>query len=246
MQQATRLHPEQHAVVQTALELLTEEAVGHGVSMSVEHDLDEYIYWRRRAGEGPTNPCVDPRHSVVGPHNSFWLRVTWEGEVVAIMAERMYECEDFMELIRNERIWFDKGLRALSTDYRPFPAFAPFGGIVGHGVGLWVQPTLRRSGLSTFLTDYYRSIAIKNYGVDWHTCMVLDHLRGHALKAYKYSEVELVIDGYWPMSGDNAKLHLCRVSRDTMIEQLRTPTLGVLSLAPEKVARVAVAVGGDD
>jgi hypothetical protein len=240
------LSPDQHAVVQTALELLTDEAIDHGVSLSIEHELNEYIRLRKLAGDGPVNPCVDPKHSVVGPDNSFWLRVEWQGEVVAIMAERMFYCVDFMELVRNERLWFDKGLRVISKEYRPYPAFPAFGGVVGHGVGLWVKPSLRKSGLSTFLTDYYRSVAIKSFLVDWHSCMVHASLIGHALKAYKYSEVELVIDGYWPMSGANATLHLCRVSRETMIEQLRTPTLGALALNSERVGRVRLVAGGDD
>ncbi|MEJ0069322.1 MAG: hypothetical protein WDO24_12020 [Pseudomonadota bacterium] len=96
------------------------------------------------------------------------MRVTDEsGFLVAIMAERMYRCDDFMELLRNTRLWFDKGPVAVSPEFRPINGFDAFGGIVGHGSGLWVDPAFRRHGVSSFLPDYYRrsrSVIIRSTG----------------------------------------------------------------------------------
>ncbi len=67
-------------------------------------------------------------------------------------------------------------------------------------------------------------------------------LNAHARKAYKYSEVELVIDGYFPVTGGISQLYLCRIARADIIAHLRAPTLS-LSLTREAVRAPAAAVG---
>lgn len=211
-------------VIQAALERLTDEMVGIGISVTVETDFEEFAFLRKRAGEGGCYPAVDPAHSRLDK-DAFWVRVEdREGNLVGLYAERIYRCEDFMELLRSERLWFDRSLRLVSNGYRPLEeSFESFGGVVGHGCGLWIHPSARRHGLSAWLPDFQRALAVRNYDLGWQTCLVFEALAEHTRKAYGYTDVRLVVDGYFPVTRSDARVYLGRMTRQEVVARLAAP-----------------------
>jgi hypothetical protein len=227
-------------VVQDALERLTDEMIDIGINVYVETDFEEFARLRRSVGEGGCYPAVDPRHSRLDK-DAFWLRVTdRDDNLVALYAERIYRTEDFMTLMRSERIWFDRMPRAISADYRLIEdAFDAFGGTVGHGCGMWVHPSARRHGLSAFLPDFQRALAVRNYNIDWQTCLVFADLAEHTRKAYGYSRVEKVVDGYFPVTRATAEVYLGRMTRNEVLARLEDQRVAVTTVARQ--ARAAAA-----
>lgn len=241
---ASPLSANEQAIVQSALDLLTEEALRHGLNFTLEHDFEEFARLRKLAGDGGCYPTVDPGLSRVTPENAFWLRVTdADDNLVAMMAERFFECDDFLSLFRNLRVWFDRRPTPIPRDYAVLDAFpGEFGGVVGHGCGLWVHPSMRGRGLAAFLPDYYRAVSLRVWQADWLSCLVFKRLEGLALRGYRYREIGLIIDGYFPVTGAQAEVYLCRIPRADMIEDLKAPRLCLR--ATEEPPRVREAVAG--
>jgi hypothetical protein len=235
-----RLTDTEFAIVQGALERLTDEMVEIGIEVTIETDFEEFARLRKMVGDGGCYPAVDPKFSRLDK-DAFWLRVTdREDALVALYAERIYRTDDFVDLIRSERLWFDKGLRVVSPDYRLIEnAFDTFGGVIGHGCGLWVAPAARRRGLSAFLPDYQRALAVRNFGIDWQTNLVFATLVEHTRKAYGYRTVERIIDGYFPVTQSSAEVYLGRMSRAEVLARLEVPQVAVTTVDPR--ARAAVA-----
>lgn len=212
--------------IQEALERLSEQMVEIGISVSIETDFEEFARLRKSVGDGGCYPSVDPKLSRLD-RDAFWLRVTDRDDaLLALYAERIYRCDDFLDLMRSERVWFDRGLRVVSPDYRLLEGvFDAFGGVVGHGCGLWVHPLARRHGLSAFLPDYQRALAVRNFALDWQTCLVFEHLAQHTRKAYGYSQVDAIIDGYFPVTRAPARVYLGRMTRAEIVARLDAPSL---------------------
>jgi hypothetical protein len=238
------LSADDRSVIQRTLNLLTEEALRHGLTITVEQDFEEFASLRKSVGDGGCYPAMDPKYSNID--EGFWVRVVnRDNALMAIIAERIYRCEDFTDLLRNARIWFDKGPTGLHPEYRVLPGVKSFGGVVAHAGGAWVHPSARRAGLSTFLPDYYRPIVLRRYAVDWHTALVLEPLVGHARKAYKYHDIDLIVDGYFPACTETyfpvknsiARVYLCRTDRATLIDQLHAPTMSLSLTSPERQAQ---------
>jgi hypothetical protein len=218
---AREISDREFAIVQDLLDRLSDQMVETGVSLTVEHDFEEFARLRKMVGDGGCYPSVDPRYSRLD-RDAFWLRaVDRNDRLIAFNAERIYRTDDFMALMRSERLWFDRGPRAVSPEYRLIEAaLETFGGVVGHGCGMWVHPSVRRHGISAFLPAYQRAIAIRNYAIDWQTCLAFADLAKHIRTAYGYTRVERVIDGYFPVTGKPAEVYLGRISRDEILGML--------------------------
>src|SRR5260221_3137889 len=152
--QGQKLDDHAFATVQGALDRLSDEAIALGLTVRIETDLDDFASLRRAVGDGGLYPSFDPALSQL-TRDAFWLRVSdVEGELVAILAARVFRCADFMALLRSERVWFDRGLRLVSSRYNLLATRfddAVWGGVVGHGGGLGGNPRMRGHGLTTGL-----------------------------------------------------------------------------------------------
>ena len=52
------------------------------------------------------NPAFDPTHSDLDPSNSFWLRVSDRNGTVAIIADKLVECDDYLVEMAAGRIYY--------------------------------------------------------------------------------------------------------------------------------------------
>jgi GNAT superfamily N-acetyltransferase len=202
------------------IERLDEEATRMGFEIHIETDFNEFARLRR-AGGGVVNQTVDPQFSQLD-RDAFWLRATdVDGALAGLYGVKVFRTANFMDLLRSERLWFDRGPHAVSPALNIIDPFEPFGGVVSHGAGLWVHPDFRGRGLSGFIPEYVRAIAVKLYAVDSHTGFVFAQHQEHALRAYGFSRVDKVIDGFCPITGSNTELYMGRLTRSEIIRRLR-------------------------
>jgi len=226
------------AVVQRAVAVMMDEALAIDLEISIGADWEEFGRLRGPRGEGGVYPTFDVRHSRIAAGDGLWVRIgERSGKLVALAAGRVFRTSDFMEVLRSERLWFDRSLRALSPAFRVVDSYfgdQPWGGVVSHGGALWVAPEFRRHGLSTFVPELVRALMARNFGVDWHTSLVFERLVELARKAYGYSEAELVVDGFFPVTGTKERVYLTRMSRRELVARLEAEsfTARVARLAP--------------
>src|SRR5262249_22169989 len=143
----------------------------------------------RQAGGGSLNQTIDPRHSRLD-RDAFWLRATgFDGTLAGLYAVKAFRVANFMDLLRNERLWFDRGPNVITGKQTILDSFEPFGGVVTHGAGLWVNPAFRGRRLSSLLPEYVRALAVKLYAIDWHTGLVQERDREHAQRAYGFTKI---------------------------------------------------------
>ncbi|MBV8167134.1 MAG: hypothetical protein JO021_10100 [Alphaproteobacteria bacterium] len=215
-------------IVHGGIERLDEAAAAMGLDVSIETDFEEFAQLRR-AGGGVVNQTVDPKHSRLD-RDAFWLRATDRtGALVGLYATKVFRTENFMDLLRNERLWFDRRPHVVSPQLKILDDFGPFGGVVSHGAGLWIHPACRNRGYSAFIPEYLRALLVKLYAIDSHTGFVFAQHQGHAVRAYGFPRVEKVIDGFCPITGNDTQLYMGRFSRADILKRLAEETLQPLT-----------------
>jgi len=197
-----------------------------GLVLSVETDMRGWAAMMRAAPKiAGVNPTFDPDHSYLTPSNSFWLRVTRGGQDIACSANRYFQTDDFIGLMRSLRLRYDLRpvLLAPLTVVQP-PSSPRIAGGMGHSGGLWVHPEHRGIGLSRLLPRLIRVLSLRHFEEDWHSTLVTESLLGSTVPrgAYGYSRFDLVIDGFFPVSGRHERIHFGWMDRAEMIAQLQT------------------------
>jgi GNAT superfamily N-acetyltransferase len=205
-------------LVDAALEWLDERKL----ALSIEPDV---AGWASHMREAPAtkgvNPTFDPTFSAVDRRNSFWVNVTHEGRTIACGAGRLFEVDDYLELKRSLRLWFDR-------EPVPFrdrlalivPPGVPFiGGRVGHEGGLWVHPDHRKRGLSMLVPRLVRAICFGRFAVEWQCGVNFEDLTrsGLPISAYGFPHCVPCIDGYFPPTGRNERMHMVYMSRAELL-----------------------------
>lgn len=208
-------------LVQRYIDRVVEEVLELGLSPEIEHDFD--IFAKLRRANGFLYPSVDPNFSDLDS-DALWVRaVTAHGDTVALSAARVFETDDFYELLRSERIWFrkpppDAGTRCI-IDTADLPEIK---GVVAHGGGLWVHPTWRKRGLSHMLPWLVRGLLLRNSAIDYITSLVFEDiaLSRLPLTSYAFTRVDKIIDGFFPPTGKAERVYLCRSSRRDIMERI--------------------------
>jgi hypothetical protein len=216
---------EEIEVAYAALEALEESAVAAGVTIEYRTDFDEFVRLRSQSSDGVVNPMLNPKHSKLD-RDAFWLKATDRDEnVVALFGAKVFRVDDVMALIRSERFWFDRSpVHAVDPRAQVLPAFGPFGGVISHGAGLWTARAFRTRGLAALMSDYVRALAVKNHGVEWHTCTTVKEYLDAFTRSFAF-EFAPLYDGWCPLFEADIQLYLGRVKRPQLIEGLRTPNL---------------------
>jgi hypothetical protein len=199
--------------VQRYCEQLINEALSLELSVHVETDFRAFANYRGGVGDGFCYPSFDPARCRIG-RADFWLRLVNDaGDTVAANATRIFaDVEDFFQLVRTEALWSDRLPRVVGRS-EPVCSISPFGGVIAHFGGLWVEPSQRGRGLAKLLPALARGLALRNLSFDFDTSLVFEPLVGLALGQYQYPRCELVIDGYFPPTGKSERVYLCQMSR---------------------------------
>ena len=193
-----------------------------GLELSVEPDVTGWAaHMRRAAATKGVNPTFDPAFSQVDRRNSFWVNVRRDGETVACGAGRLFETDDYLELKRSLRLWFDR----TPVPFRErlqlvVPSDVPFiAGRVGHEGGLWVHPAHRKRGLSMLIPRLVRSICLGQFAVEWQ-CGINFHdltMSGLPVGAYGFPHCVPCVDAFFPPTGRPERMHMVYINRAELL-----------------------------
>ncbi len=192
-----------------------------GLDIKLDQDFSRLSDYMKSRGAF-LNTTFDPEYSVPGVMD-FWLQLVDRktGDNIACTAERVIEVVDFTRLIATGEIWYEGGF-ARHFDYRTVPILKPrrhIGGVVSHSGSTWTDPMWRGKGLATLLTYLSRAMSFANFGADFNTGFVRQHLTDNSVASdtYGYPNVELVFNAFFPPLGQKEKLYLCYMHRDEFV-----------------------------
>lgn len=173
------------------------------------------------------NPTFDPRESDVSPDNCFWIRLDERetGRPISVIANRVFETDDYMDLMRNQYLWFRDGPRHPPVNVITSPDMPLIRGRVGHHGGLWIHPEWRKHGLSGFMTRLARCGSLRQFNIDWHCGLVFAAVAEKGLPVsptmgYGYPRMALAIDGWQPLTNKHDRLYVPWISRTEIIAHL--------------------------
>jgi hypothetical protein len=187
-------------------------------ALSVDVDMARWAeVTRTTAGASFINPAFDPRHSRLTPANSFWLEVRVGSSTIATSAARLFVTDDYLELQRSMRLWYEHPPLAMLGANVP-----PISGRVGHEGGLWVDRQFRKRGLSVILPHLNRALCFRQWSVEWQTGITLRGIgeSGLAERAYGFPHVVSCFDGYLPVTGKPERLYLTYMTDKELIAGL--------------------------
>ena len=194
------------------------------LDMTVRHDMAE---WAEHLSQAPgisgISPTHNPEHSVLDGSNAYWICVrNRRGTIVATMANRIFQTEDFRQLILTNRAWYDKSPRPIHPINLVLPADTPvLSGNVGCGGGLWVHPDYRGCHVGVNLARLSKLIALQHYEVDWQLSFIKEAnaLRGNQTDGYlRGNTIVPCIDGYYPPLEREMSIWLAFMDRARLLE----------------------------
>lgn len=232
-------------LVRTYIERLERD----GMFVTVSTDMAAWVRMMKAMPKTRVvNPTFDPEFSQLNAANSFWVRITdMADNPVACIANRLFVTDDYVGLIRSWRLWYDRGLKPVRPLNIVLPSQTPFiAGRIGHHGGLWVHPGHRKRGLSYVLPRLTRALSLANFNVDWHAGMVFGDLGDSGLPkwGYGYTNMDLCIDGYFPVTDREERVYMTYIGREAMLKQARWD-LDLLELHADQQLVDVVAVAGE-
>lgn len=213
-------------LLQTSVDAMVERLASMRLSIVVERDFAKLLAFLRSMNSLTQNPTFDPDVNDLSDAG-FWLRVIdQDGVTVASHAQRVFETDDFHDLLASGRIWCASGL-VLAPDQEAVQVQRSsllISGVVAHAGGLWVHPVYRKKGLSLFLPFLSRSLCLRNYETDFFTALVLASMASSRIPTgeYGYPHVEWCMRGWFPPTRRHEEdVHICYMSRAETIERFR-------------------------
>jgi GNAT superfamily N-acetyltransferase len=144
------------------------------------------------------------------------------------MAARVFATDDYLELKRSTRLWYDPPLPGQTRLEIVVPAETPtIFGTVGHEGGLWVHPEYRKRGLSVILPHLIRAFCLRQWDVDWQTGLTLREIGecGIAKWAYGMPHVVPCFEGFSPLRPIHDRLFIAYMDRRELLAGLSPDTV---------------------
>ncbi len=211
------------ALLQKSIDAIMERIATLQLSLVVDNDFQGLVRFLQERNSF-VYPSFDPARSTMSGE-CFWFRLKdIQGATVASHADRLFETDDFCDLIESGELWFDDPAPRLGGNIihatRP-PV--PIAGKVGHSGALWIDKPYRGQGLSLLLPYLSRSLCLRNFGTDFHTGLVFKNLAESKVPRayYGYPHVDLCLDGFFPPTAKPEQVYLCWISQAEAIERLR-------------------------
>lgn len=208
-----------------------------GLKLNVESDMSAWAKLMESAfPEGKINTTYDPRSSLAGPENCFWINMeTRNGDIISYACNRVFQTEDFIELVRSNLLFYDRKpiLKHIAVNFKVSPDCPTISGRVGHGGAFWVRPDYRGRGFAGFVPHLLRALSLRHFNIDWHTTAVrsTSRRRSMAQNAFGYQTSYITTAGCWPPYGEDLAVDLLYMSRAQVLERIRTDASASFPLA---------------
>ncbi|MCR9073696.1 MAG: hypothetical protein NXI18_18580 [Alphaproteobacteria bacterium] len=195
-----------------AMELLRRD----GLRLLIHDDLARFTSLLETApNNAGINPAFDPRRVEIGA--AFWLHVkSGDGRSVAVMAAKLLTTDAYYADVAAGRIWGCDPLTLAITG-------PDIGGRLAHTGGLWVAPDWRGIGLSWLIPRLIRAIALQLWNVDHSTGLAFAslHHAGIAKKNYGAQKIRLLVDGWFPPTGQTERIYATEYDRAYLLQSVR-------------------------
>lgn len=206
----------------------------HGYTLTVDTDLSNWTAAiAATSADAYINSAFDPRYSRLSAANSFWLDIRAGSHTIATSAARLLVTDDFLDLMRTQRLWRDQPPPELGTLAITAPRGMPLiAGHIGHEGGLWVHPQHRKRGLSVILPHLNRALCLREWDINWQTGVTRQEIgeSGMAKWAYGFRHAEPCFDGHFPLTRCRERLYVVYLDRLELIAGLdRDAIAGLLS-----------------
>jgi hypothetical protein len=216
-------------------------------TLTVDADMEGWARVMRTAPSiAVVNPTFDPEFSPLSPNNSFWLNVRAGSQTVATSAARLFVTEDYLELKRSVKLWYDpprsSDARLVITVPSDTPAIC---GKVGHEGGLWVHPGHRNLGLSVILPHLTRALSLRQWNVDWQTGAAMRGIGESGLpkRAYGMPHVVACFEGFFVVTQRPDRLYLAYMSQKELLAGLDLDTVaGLLANGHRKMSHATARI----
>ncbi|MHA1565103.1 MAG: hypothetical protein ACTSX7_07305 [Alphaproteobacteria bacterium] len=222
-------------VLQESIDSLLENVARRHLKIEVETDFTQLASMTTHKPGSRTkpsyNPTFDPKFNDLRG-KGFWFRLTdMDGNVVGCHADRIFNVDDFVPLMRSGRLWYDGGFSAVDKDAKrlalPPGLSLEVKGVVGYSGVMWLDTKWRGSGVARLIKDLSRALCMRNFETNYHAGLVRRSLMKHHVqdRSYGYPNSKLCVDGYFPPTGQDEKLYLCYIHRPMILDQLRAAML---------------------
>ena len=218
-----------------------------GFKMSLIFEMESWASLMRSVPRATiVNPTFDPSFSDLSPGDAFWISISdTSGSVVACIADRLIQTENFMAEIESGRLWYNSPSPEQRVELTTEASDLLYPGMVGHAGGLWVHPKARGIGLSWLLPRLCRALSIMNWNVDRHCGMVFGDLyaSGMTAQSYGFPESARCINGWFPPTHSEQLVYVVHISREQLLSQLQED-IDIIDGAGDKGMRdIATVVG---
>ncbi|MEQ8585122.1 MAG: hypothetical protein RLO01_12805 [Thalassobaculaceae bacterium] len=213
-------------------------AQAEGFTVHLDEDMEEFVrYLRNAPNNDGANPAFDP--SATDMEDAFWVRVERNGKIVGVMGERFLDCSKigYYDFIRSGQLFgrLSDGPLELTID-KPGPQ-----GRICFGGGVYVHPEVRKTGLSWFLANLGRAIAIQIWNLHAPFGMVFDPLYRNGVAEGNYGSHRIVklTEGYFAPKGEDAVVWSLEYDIPVLIEGMRHTILQVANAGYEQMRDLA-------
>jgi hypothetical protein len=221
------LTDEEFGLLQHYIDSIMEKIAAENFSLVIETDFSKLFEFLDDVGSPLRNPTFDPDCSDLS-RDAFWLRVVDQnGVTVACHAERIFEVDDFHELVASGKLWHRDGMkwggeRVPELEINRIPLDVH--GRVTHAGAMWIRPHARKRGLSLYLPYLSRALCLRNYDAAYLSGFVLQGLAGSKVPkmAYGFPHMEPYLRGWFPPTRRHEEVvYLCYQSRVEGVERFR-------------------------
>jgi len=217
------LTDQEFGLLQKSIDAIMERIATLHLSLVVDNDFRGLVKFLEERNAF-VYPSFNPAESA-SRGECFWFRLKdMHGDTVASHADRLFETDDFCDLVESGELWFDAPAPKLGGNVlnaiRPPVTIA---GKVGHSGALWIDKPYRGQGLSLLLPYLSRSLCLRNFETDFHTGLVFKNLADSKVPRayYGYPHVDLCLNGFFPPTGKAEEVYLCWISQAEALERLR-------------------------
>jgi len=217
-----------------------------GFTVSMEFHLADWAEIMEQVPDRVmVNPAFDPKHSDLDASNSFWLRVADRQGTVAIIADKVVTCDDYLIEMAAGRLYYRDPSPEQRIELCDGLPYGRYTGRIGCAGGLWVHPRARKQGLSWLLPRLVRSYSVQFWDVDRHCAVIFDGTKNAGLveRVYGFSEIHLMTTGYFPPNERPETIHVIHIDRPAIIRQFLMDLESLTADRDQKVRDVATIVG---
>lgn len=199
-------------------------AVKDNLVLSREHDFDKLDHVLS-GDDLPTWTTAFRSFSNDDPHcrRGSWFSLSSPERVLGTMAVKVVEAVSIKDEINTLRVWDARGTPC-GWKVEPLDYYLNLTGRWSFGGRLWLHPSVRGTGLSTWMTLLIRAQMAFDYNTAGHFCFLAEPLAENKLdlRLYLYPRPAIPALTIFSPAGDKYNIRVNHITRDEMNAEIET------------------------